>query len=78
MRVSIKVNVDASGKVTNATFEAPGPSKYFSDAAIHAAKNRSSLPPSSSGEKVPSEWLLRFEFAPAGADHILSGAQSLK
>jgi TonB family protein len=68
VRVSVKVNVDASGKVTNAAFEAPGPSKYFSDAAIHAAKNWTFAPPSSNGEKVPSEWLLRFEFAPAGTE----------
>src|SRR5580704_7186347 len=45
VRVSVKVNVDASGKVTNAAFEAPGPSKYFSDAAIHAAKNWTFAPP---------------------------------
>ena len=68
VRVSVKVNVDASGRVTNAAFEAPGPSKYFADAAIHAAKNWTFAPPSSNGEKVPSEWLLRFEFAPAGAE----------
>ena len=68
VRVSVKVDVDASGKVTNAAFEAPGPSKYFADAAIHAAKNWTFAPPSSSGEKVPSEWLLRFEFAPAGTE----------
>jgi len=68
VRVSVKVNVDASGKVTNAAFEAPGPSKYFSDAAIRAAKNWTFAPPSSNGEKVPSEWLLRFEFAPAGTE----------
>ncbi len=68
VRVSVKINVDASGKVTNATFEAPGPSKYFADAAIHAAKNWTFAPPSSSGEKVPSEWLLRFEFASAGTE----------
>src|SRR5579864_400210 len=68
VRVSVKVNVDASGKVTNAAFEAPGPSKYFADAAIHAAKNWTFAPPNSNGEKVPSEWLLRFEFAPAGTE----------
>jgi len=68
VRVSVKVNVDASGKVTNEAFEAPGPSKYFADAAIHAAKNWTFAPPSSNGEKVPSEWLLRFEFAPAGTE----------
>src|SRR5579862_1438283 len=68
VRVSVKVNVDASGKVTNAAFEAPGPSKYFADAAIHAAKNWTFAPPSSNGDKLPSEWLLRFEFAPAGTE----------
>ena len=68
VRVSVRVNVDASGKVTNAAFEAPGPSKYFADAAIHAAKNWTFAPPSSNGGKVPSEWLLRFEFAPAGTE----------
>ncbi len=68
VRVSVKVSVDASGKVTDAAFEAPGPSKYFADAAIHAAKNWTFAPPSSNGEKVPSEWLLRFEFAPAGTE----------
>lgn len=72
VRVSVKVNVDASGKVTDASFEAPGPSKYFSDAAIHAAKNWTFAPPSSSGEKVPSEWLLRFEFAPNGTETFSS------
>jgi TonB family protein len=68
VRVSVKVNVDASGKVTDAAFEAPGPSKYFADAAIQAAKNWTFAPPNSNGEKVPSEWLLRFEFAPAGTE----------
>jgi TonB family protein len=68
VRVSVKVNVDASGKVTDASFEAPGPSKYFSDAAIHAAKNWTFAPPSANGEKVPSEWLLRFEFASNGTE----------
>ena len=52
----------------NAAFEAPGPSKYFADAAIQAAKNWTFAPPNSNGEKVPSEWLLRFEFAPAGTE----------
>ena len=68
VRVSVKVNVDASGKVANAAFEAPGPSKYFADAAIHAAKNWTFAPPSSNGQNVPSEWLLRFEFTAAGTE----------
>jgi TonB family protein len=65
VRVNIRVSVDASGKVTNAHFEAPGPSKYFADAALHAAKNWTFTPPKSNNASVPSEWLLRFEFDPS-------------
>jgi TonB family protein len=68
VRVSVKVNVDPSGKVTDAAFEAPGPSKYFADAAISAAKSWTFAPAKANGEKVASQWLLRFEFAPAGTE----------
>jgi TonB family protein len=62
VRVSVKVNVDPSGKVIDAAFEAPGPSKYFADAAIRAAKNWTFAPAKANGENVASQWLLRFEF----------------
>src|SRR4029077_6757412 len=65
VRVSVKVNVDASVKVTNAAFEAPGPSKYFPAPAIQAIKNWTFASPNSKAEKVPSESLPRFESAPA-------------
>jgi protein TonB len=66
VRVSVKLSVDPSGKVTNAALDSPGPSKYFSDAALHAAKNWTFAPAKANGENVASEWLLRFEFAPDG------------
>jgi len=68
VRVTVKVNVDPSGKVTDAALEAPGPSKYFADAAIRAAKNWTFAPAKTNGENVASQWLLRFEFAPAGTE----------
>jgi TonB family protein len=68
VRVSVRLKVDPTGKVTDASFEAPGPSKYFADAALHAAKNWTFTPPKSNGTNVPSQWLLRFEFAPAGPE----------
>jgi TonB family protein len=68
VRVSVKVNIDPSGKVTGASFEAPGPSKYFADAAIRAAKNWTFAPAKANGENVPSQWLLRFEFSPSGPE----------
>lgn len=62
VRVSVKVSVDPSGKVTAAAFEAPGPSKYFADAALSAARRWTFAPAKSNGENVASQWLLRFEF----------------
>ncbi|MGA8142717.1 MAG: TonB family protein [Candidatus Acidiferrales bacterium] len=62
VRVSVRVTVDPSGKVAEASFEAPGPSKYFADAALRAAKNWTFAPAKANGNNVASQWLLRFEF----------------
>ncbi len=78
VRVSVKVNVDASGKVTNAAFEAPGPSKYFADAAIHAAKNWTFAPPSFQRRKSPKRMASPFRIRPSRHRNILSRDQSLK
>ena len=68
VRVSVQVSVDAAGKVTKASFEAPGPSRYFSDAALQAAQKWTFEPAKSNGENVPSQWLLRFEFDHTGPE----------
>ncbi len=39
LKVRIRVNVDGSGKVSNASFESPGPSKYFSRLSMEAARD---------------------------------------
>ncbi|HEV2688195.1 MAG TPA: TonB family protein [Bryobacteraceae bacterium] len=44
VRVTVRVQVDASGKVTDAELESPGPSRYFADAALEAA-HRWKFPP---------------------------------
>jgi TonB family protein len=64
VRLSIKVHVDESGSVTNAAFEAPGPSKYFADRALEAAQLWKFRPAKVNGQSVPSDWLLRFEIDP--------------
>ena len=62
VRVGIKVSIDPSGKVTDATIDSPGPSKYFANLALDAAQ-KWKFAPSSSGT---SDWTLRFEFSPDG------------
>ncbi len=61
VRVIVKVHVDASGTVTGAE-PASSPSKFFGDAAVQAAKLWDFAPAKVADQRVPSEWLVRFDF----------------
>jgi len=65
VRLSVKVNVDESGTVTQATLDAPGPSQYFADRTLKAAQLWKFAPAKVDGRNVPSQWLLYFEIDPA-------------
>jgi len=65
VRISVKVHVDASGSVTQAAFDSPGPSQYFAGLALKAAQLWKFAPAKMGGRNVPSEWVLRFEIDPA-------------
>jgi eukaryotic-like serine/threonine-protein kinase len=65
VRVSVKVHVNESGAVTEASFAAPGPSQYFADRTLKAAQLWKFTPAKLDGRNVPSDWLLRFEIDPA-------------
>jgi serine/threonine protein kinase len=65
VRVSVKVHVDESGRVTEAAFDAPGPSQYFADRTLEAAKLWLFIPAKMDGHNVSSDWVLRFEIDPA-------------
>jgi TonB family protein len=62
VRVGIKVSVDSSGNVTDATVDSPGPSKYFANLALRAAPQWKFAP----ARDGSSEWSLRFEFSAEG------------
>jgi TonB family protein len=64
--VAVQVAVDASGQVTNATFKSAGPSRYFADRALIAARGWRFKPAEKNGQAVGSEWLLRFRFRRSG------------
>jgi TonB family protein len=61
VRVVVKVRVDKSGAVSSAA-PASSPSRFFSDAAVQAAKQWDFTPAKISGQPVPSDWLVRFDF----------------
>jgi TonB family protein len=66
VRVTVRVHVDPSGNVAGAELEAPGPSKYFAEQALQAARRWEFQPPEADGHSIPSAWLLRFEFSQTG------------
>jgi TonB family protein len=74
VRVGVRVTVDSSGNVTNATFESPGPSKYFARKAIEAAQQWKFKPVQTNGQPVPREWILQFQFKNSGTNIIPSPA----
>jgi TonB family protein len=64
IKVTVRLEVDASGKVTNATLTHPGPSQYFANLALKAA--RSWEFPLTNGQPTASTWIVRFEFSQTG------------
>jgi len=62
VRVGVRVTVDPSGSVVEATLDSPGPSKYFARLAMEAARRWEFGPAKIDGQDVSSEWILRFEF----------------
>jgi TonB family protein len=67
VRVGVRVHVDASGRVVGAELDSAGPSKYFANLAVKAARNWEFTPAKVDAQNAPSEWVLRFEFARDGA-----------
>jgi TonB family protein len=65
-QITARVQVDPSGKVTDATLEDPGPSRYFANLTEHAAQQWQFSAPETDGQAMPSEWLIRFQFTSSG------------
>jgi TonB family protein len=70
VRVGVRVKVDPTGNVTEATLDSRGPSQYFADLALKAARRWQFNSPESGGHSIPSEWLIRFHFTPSGPKAI--------
>jgi TonB family protein len=66
IKVSVQVEVDASGNVSQSRLVSPGSSLYFANHAVAAARGWKFVPPRVDGTAGASEWLLRFQFARSG------------
>jgi TonB family protein len=62
VKVGVSVRVDPSGNVAGAKLDSPGPSKYFAELALKAARHWKFDPAKVDDRNVPSEWILRFQF----------------
>jgi TonB family protein len=70
VNVKVKVAVDASGAVSHAVLVSRGPSGYFADQALQAARKWTFKPPGVDGTAMPSEWNLTFEFKKNGTTAV--------
>jgi TonB family protein len=74
VKVKVRVRVDSSGNVADATFESPGPSKYFARKAMEAAQQWKFKPAQTNGQPVSRQWILQFQFKKSGTNIIPSPA----
>lgn len=66
IKVRVRLAVDSSGKVSDARFTSPGPSKYFSRLSMEAAKQWQFTPVAGSSR----DWNLLFEFTRRGVEAV--------
>ena len=62
IKVTVRVEVDSSGKVISEKLKNAGSSAYFARLALAAAHHWQFVPPVVHGEAAPSIWLLQFRF----------------
>jgi|SRR5579872_3652 len=75
IKVVVKTQVDASGKVTSAAFKTAGSSRYFAERALNAAHRWEFSPPQTDGQPQASTWLIQFRFR---RDSTQASAQPVK
>ena len=68
VKVKIRLTVGPNGNVSNAAFDSSGPSKYFANLALQAARQWKFKPPVVEGQAVPSVWILQFQFGRNGTE----------
>lgn len=66
VKVKVQVAVGPDGRVSNAKLATKGPSTYFANEALRAARQWTFTPPVREGKAQTSEWTLRFDFRRSG------------
>ena len=66
IKVTVRVQVNPSGKVTAATYKMAGHGQYFAKHTLKAAEQWEFSAPQINGQPQPSIWLLQFRFKRSG------------
>lgn len=66
LEVRVRARVGLSGSVVEATLESPGPSRYFANRALDAARRWKFSPLAGVSQSPSEEWILRFDYTKAG------------
>jgi TonB family protein len=66
IKVAVRVDVDASGKVAEAKLTSPGPSRYFASQTLKAAREWEFSAPEVAGQPEESAWSLVFRIGRKG------------
>lgn len=66
VKVRVRIRVDPSGNVAEAKLDSAGPSKYFAQLALQAARRWKFAPAAGVDPGRPREWVLHFEFERTG------------
>jgi TonB family protein len=66
VHVGVLVHIDEAGNVSEAELSSPGPSQYFGDLALKAARRWEFTSPEVDGHSVPSAWQILFVFTTDG------------
>lgn len=74
--VIVRVQVDANGNVSDASYDYEGTSHYLKTAALEAARNWKFQPAQIGGRPVPSTWDLQFWFDQTGPSVIATEKNS--
>jgi TonB family protein len=68
VRVEIRVQVDRDGNVSDAGIVSQGPSRYFANYALNAARGWKFKPAQRGGHAANSTWMLHFVFQRSGVE----------
>ena len=66
VKVSVRMDVNPAGAVTDAKIEGPGGGRYFSDLALKTVRQWKFEPVSVNGSETGQRWRVRFEFLKTG------------